>query len=79
MLFTDSPSQATPQHDVNLAAATANHLVLLARGRVARAGPPEEVLRDDVLSGLRMPRGRQSGIRGWTTVRGPAGCSFRWA
>ena len=37
-------------HDLNLAAAIADHLVLLAAGRVASAGPPGEVLRDDVLS-----------------------------
>jgi heme transport system ATP-binding protein len=37
-------------HDLNLAAAIADHLVLLAAGRVARAGAPKEVLRDDVLS-----------------------------
>jgi len=37
-------------HDLNLAAAVADHLVLLAAGRVARAGSPNEVLRDDVLS-----------------------------
>jgi iron complex transport system ATP-binding protein len=37
-------------HDLNLAAAIADHLVLLAAGRVASAGPPGEVLRDDTLS-----------------------------
>ena len=37
-------------HDLNLAAAVADHLVLLAGGRVAAAGPPREVLRDEVLS-----------------------------
>ncbi len=37
-------------HDLNLAAAIADHLVLLAAGRVTSAGPPKEVLRDDVLS-----------------------------
>jgi iron complex transport system ATP-binding protein len=37
-------------HDLNLAAAVADHLVLLAAGRVARAGPPKDVLQDDVLS-----------------------------
>jgi heme transport system ATP-binding protein len=37
-------------HDLNLAAAVADHLVLLAGGAVAMAGPPKDVLRDDVLS-----------------------------
>jgi iron complex transport system ATP-binding protein len=37
-------------HDLNLAAAIADQLVLLAAGRVTSAGPPKEVLRDDVLS-----------------------------
>ena len=37
-------------HDLNLAAAIADHLVLLAAGRVTSAGPPKHVLRDDVLS-----------------------------
>jgi iron complex transport system ATP-binding protein len=37
-------------HDLNLAAAVADHLVLLAGGRVAAAGPPREVLRGEVLS-----------------------------
>jgi iron complex transport system ATP-binding protein len=37
-------------HDLNLAAAVADHLVLLAAGGVVKSGPPKEVLRDDVLS-----------------------------
>jgi iron complex transport system ATP-binding protein len=37
-------------HDLNLAAAIADHLVLLAAGRVTSGGPPKDVLRDDVLS-----------------------------
>jgi iron complex transport system ATP-binding protein len=37
-------------HDLNLAAAVADQIVLLAAGRVAAAGPPREVLRDDLLS-----------------------------
>jgi heme transport system ATP-binding protein len=37
-------------HDLNLAAAVADHLVLLAAGGVAKAGPPKDVLQDNVLS-----------------------------
>jgi iron complex transport system ATP-binding protein len=37
-------------HDLNLAAAIADQLVLLAGGAVAKAGTPADVLRDDVLS-----------------------------
>ena len=37
-------------HDLNLAAALADSLVLLARGRVLAAGPAGEVLKDDLLS-----------------------------
>ena len=37
-------------HDLNLAAALADELVLLERGRVVAAGPASEVLRDDLLS-----------------------------
>lgn len=37
-------------HDLNLAAAVADHLVLLAAGRVAAAGPAREVLSEEVLS-----------------------------
>ena len=37
-------------HDLNLAAAYADRLVLLDHGRVAAAGPPEEVLRSEILS-----------------------------
>lgn len=37
-------------HDLNLAAALANQLVLLERGRVMAAGPPADVLSDELLS-----------------------------
>ena len=37
-------------HDLNLAAALADELVLLERGRVMAAGPASEVLKDDLLS-----------------------------
>ncbi len=36
-------------HDVNLAARFADRLVLMRRGRVAAAGGPEDVIREDVL------------------------------
>jgi iron complex transport system ATP-binding protein len=37
-------------HDLNLAAAYADNIVLMARGRVRAAGKPAEILRDDPLS-----------------------------
>ncbi len=37
-------------HDLNLATAIADHLVLLAGGSVRKAGAPKDVLQDDVLS-----------------------------
>lgn len=37
-------------HDLNLAAALADDMVLLVRGEVAATGPPAAVLRDDLLS-----------------------------
>jgi iron complex transport system ATP-binding protein len=39
-------------HDLNLAAAVADELVLLAQGRVASRGKPERVLKDDILSAV---------------------------
>jgi iron complex transport system ATP-binding protein len=39
-------------HDLNLAAAVADELVLLSQGRVARRGTPETVLKDDILSAV---------------------------
>ena len=37
-------------HDLNLAAALADELVLLERGRIMAAGPARDVLKDDLLS-----------------------------
>ena len=37
-------------HDLNLAAAYADRLVLVSRGRVAAAGKPDDVIRSEVLS-----------------------------
>ena len=37
-------------HDLNLAAAYADELVVMSRGRIARAGQRALVLRDDLLS-----------------------------
>ncbi|MGH3392544.1 MAG: ABC transporter ATP-binding protein, partial [Actinomadura sp.] len=37
-------------HDLNLAARYADHLVALRAGRVAAAGPPGEVLTEDLLA-----------------------------
>jgi iron complex transport system ATP-binding protein len=39
-------------HDLNLAAAYADILILLSRGRVAAAGGPEEVMRPEVLAAV---------------------------
>lgn len=37
-------------HDLNLSAMVADRIVLLGQGRVRASGPPEEVMRDDLLS-----------------------------
>ena len=37
-------------HDLNLTAMTADHVILLAEGRLLAAGPPAEVMRDRLLS-----------------------------
>lgn len=37
-------------HDLNLTAMTADHVILLANGGLLAAGPPQEVLTDDLLS-----------------------------
>ena len=37
-------------HDLNLAAAYADEIVLMSRGRIRASGGPAEVLRDDLLS-----------------------------
>jgi iron complex transport system ATP-binding protein len=37
-------------HDLNLAAELSNRLLLLAEGRVARVGPPEQVLDESILA-----------------------------
>jgi iron complex transport system ATP-binding protein len=37
-------------HDLNLAAAYADEIVLMSKGRIAAAGPPESVLTDELLS-----------------------------
>lgn len=39
-------------HDINFASGYADHIVAMKDGRVAHAGPPEEVVQDDVLSAL---------------------------
>lgn len=39
-------------HDLNLAARYAQHIVLLDQGRVAAAGTPDEVLREDLLQAV---------------------------
>jgi iron complex transport system ATP-binding protein len=39
-------------HDLNLAAEVCDRLLLLSAGRVARLGPPEQVLEEDLLRGV---------------------------
>ena len=39
-------------HDLNLAAAYADDIVLMARGRIRASGKPADILRDDLLSEL---------------------------
>jgi iron complex transport system ATP-binding protein len=46
----ESKTVVCVSHDLNLAAAYADSLVLLDRGRVASAGSPAEVLRSEILS-----------------------------
>jgi iron complex transport system ATP-binding protein len=46
------PREVSPssRHDLNLAAAYADEIVLMSRGRIRASGGPAEVLRDDLLS-----------------------------
>ena len=39
-------------HDLNLAAEVCDRLLLLSAGRVARLGPPEQVLEEELLRGV---------------------------
>jgi energy-coupling factor transporter ATP-binding protein EcfA2 len=39
-------------HDLNLAAAWADEIVLMNSGRIAARGPPSEIFRDDLLSAV---------------------------
>lgn len=48
-LASDGVTVVTALHDLNLAAATCDHLVLLDHGRVVAAGPVDEVLVPEVL------------------------------
>lgn len=45
-------------HDLNLAAAHADRIILLDGGRVRTSGSPEEVLRSDILSDVYKQRMR---------------------
>ena len=62
-------------HDLNLAAALADELVLLEGGRVMAAGPPADVLSDDLLSaayGCRVLTNRTPGEAGPSYCRRPS-------
>ena len=39
-------------HDLNLAAEVSDRLLLLAGGEMARVGPPEQVLEEELLRGV---------------------------
>ncbi|MET1115447.1 MAG: ATP-binding cassette domain-containing protein, partial [Comamonas sp.] len=39
-------------HDINFAACYADHIIAMKDGAVAHEGPPEQVVRDEVLSAL---------------------------
>ncbi|HEU5217177.1 MAG TPA: ABC transporter ATP-binding protein, partial [Gemmatimonadales bacterium] len=51
-LVTEGLSALVVTHHLNLAARYADRMLLLDRGRVAAAGPPAEVMRPDLLSGV---------------------------
>lgn len=46
----DGRAVAVVLHDLNLAAAWANEIVLMSSGGIAARGPPSEIFRDDLLS-----------------------------
>ena len=56
-------------HDLNLAARYADELVLLHQGRIAVAGPPEQVLTPDSLA-------RVYGVRALVKQATKAGCTL---
>ena len=39
-------------HDLNLAAAYADHLIILCRGKIAAMGAPDEVLRPEIVENV---------------------------